>query len=271
MVKRDGNDQAELMSGHSKWSTIKRHKAAIDAKRGKAFSLIGKELTLAARQGGGNPDFNPQLRMCVQKARAANMPGDNIQKAIQKGTGELPSETIEELIYEGYGPGGVAIIVEVTTDNKNRTASEVRSVFTKLDGSLAGSGSLAFVFRRKGQFLIARDAVVENELLSIALDGGAEDVRTHDDHFDVQCDIGDYYVLSKLLEERGVRVESAELVYLPNTSVPVDDLETARKILRMIDRLDDLEDVKNVFANYEMSPEVLREAQNDLFARRAVT
>jgi YebC/PmpR family DNA-binding regulatory protein len=225
------------------------------------FSLLGKELTLAARHGGGNADFNPQLRTCIQKARAANMPGDNIQKAIQKGTGELPGETIEELIYEGYGPGGVAIIVEVTTDNKNRTASEVRSVFTKTEGSLTGPGSLAFVFQRKGQFLIARDAVAENELLDIALNGGAEDVRTHDDHFEIQCDIGDYYTLSRALEEHGVRVESGDLVYLPNTSVPVEGLDMARKILRLIDRLDDLEDVKNIFANYEMSPELFQEAQ----------
>ncbi len=250
------------MSGHSKWSTIKRHKAVIDAKRGKIFSLIGKELTLAAKRAGGNPDFNPQLRMLILKAKTANMPGENIQKAIKKGTGELPSDTIEELTYEGYGPGGVGIIVEVTTDNKNRTASDVRSTFTKSGGNLAGAGALAFVFQRKGQFLIALDKIQEDTLLDLALNNGAEDVKTHSDHFEVLCHVNDYYNLSKAFLDKKITVESEELVYLPSTSVPINDLETARKVLRLVEKLEDLDDVKDVFVNYDIDSEVLKQAQD---------
>ncbi|MDR1665682.1 MAG: YebC/PmpR family DNA-binding transcriptional regulator [Puniceicoccales bacterium] len=250
------------MSGHSKWSTIKRHKAAVDAKRGKMFSLIGKEISLAARRSGGSPDFNPQLRMLIQKAKTVNMPGDNIQKAIKKGTGELPGDLIEELIYEGYGPGGVGIIVEVTTDNKNRTASEIRSTFTKWGGNLAGAGALAFVFHRKGQILIAIDQVTEDKLLDIALNNGAEDVLTHGDHFEILCSVNDYDNLSKAIDEAHILTESSELVYFPHTSVLITDADTARKLLKLVERLEDLEEVKNVFTNDEMSPSLEEQIQS---------
>lgn len=245
------------MSGHSKWATTKRHKAAVDAKRGKIFSVISKELTLAARDGGGDPDMNPRLRTQIAKAKAANMPADNVERAIKKGTGEIEGVTIEELIYEGYGPGGVGLIVEVTTDNKNRSASEVRSTFSKHGGNLAGAGALAFNFQRKGQFLIAKDKAEEEQLMEIGLEGGAEDVVVEEDHFEVITDIGDYDNVATALEEAGITSESSELVYIPNSLVPVEDADTAKKVLRLIEVLDDLEDVKAVHSNYDIDDSLL--------------
>ncbi|MFP4351521.1 MAG: YebC/PmpR family DNA-binding transcriptional regulator [Puniceicoccaceae bacterium] len=245
------------MSGHSKWATTKRHKAAIDAKRGKIFSVISKELTLAARDGGGDPEFNPRLRTNIAKAKAANMPADNIDRAIKKGTGELEGSTIEELTYEGYGPGGVGLIVEVTTDNKNRSASEVRSTFTKNGGNLAGSGALSYNFQRKGQFLISSEGIDEDGLMEVVLEAGAEEVENNGDHFEVLCEMTDFDAVVQALEKAGIATESAELAYLPQTPVPVTDAETARQILRLIDALDDLEDVKSVFANYEIDDDLL--------------
>ncbi len=248
------------MSGHSKWATTKRHKAAIDAKRGKIFSVISKELTLSARDGGGDPEFNPRLRTNIAKAKAANMPADNIDRAIKKGTGELEGTTIEELTYEGYGPGGVGLIVEVTTDNKNRSASEVRSTFTKNGGNLAGSGALSYNFQRKGQFLVSADGVDEDGLMEVVLEAGAEEVENHGDHFEVLCEMTDFDAVVQALEKAGIATESAELAYLPQTPVPVSDADTARQILRLIDALDDLEDVKSVFANYKIDDELLGES-----------
>ncbi|MDR0647106.1 MAG: YebC/PmpR family DNA-binding transcriptional regulator [Puniceicoccales bacterium] len=248
------------MSGHSKWSTIKRHKAAIDAKRGKIFSLIGKEITLAAKVSGGNPEFNPQLRTLMLKAKAANMPGENIQKAIQKGTGEILGVQIEELIYEGYGPGGIGFIVEVTTDNKNRTVSDIRSTFTKYGGSLAGTGALAFNFQRKGQCLIASDKIGEDALLEVALNAGAEDVINKGDHFEVICQVNDFYALVKAFEDIQLETASAELVYLPINSIEIHDREWGEKILKLVEKLEDLEDVKNVFSNYDLDASLGLEA-----------
>ncbi|MEM8549441.1 MAG: YebC/PmpR family DNA-binding transcriptional regulator [Verrucomicrobiota bacterium] len=245
------------MSGHSKWATIKRAKAAVDAKRGKIFSVLSKELTIAAREGGGDPGFNPRLRTCIQKAKAANMPADNIDKAIKKGTGELPGVTYEELVYEGYGPGGVGVIVEVTTDNKNRSASEVRSTFTKCNGNLAGAGALAFNFQRKGHFIIAGDATEEDTLMEVALDAGADDVQNQDDHFEVTCEIADYHTLSQALEDKAISCESSEIAYLPNNEVTVTDKDVAKQVLRLIDLLEELEDVKAVHSNVDLAPELL--------------
>ena len=242
------------MSGHSKWSTIKRHKALVDAKRGKMFSIIGKEITLAVKSGGKNPDFNPQLRTLLAKAKSANMPNDNIQKAIQKGTGEIPGQQIEELIYEGYGPNGVGFIVEVTTDNKNRAVSDVRNAFSKCGGNLANSGALAFTFQRKGQFLISKDKIDEDKLLEIALDAGAEDVITEADHYEVTSAPTDFYKLSKALEDAKIEPDSGDLVYIPVTTVPINDAETGSKLLKLVERLDELEDVKEVYTNYELDP-----------------
>ncbi len=245
------------MSGHSKWATIKRAKAAVDAKRGKIFSVLSKEITIAAREGGGDPEFNPRLRTCILKAKGSNMPSDNIDKAIKKGTGELPGVTYEELVYEGYAPGGVGVIVEVTTDNKNRSASEVRSTFTKCNGNLAGAGALAFNFQRKGQFIIAGDATDEDSLMEVALEAGAEDVLNEGDHFEVICEISEYHNVSNALEEKGIKCESSEMAYLPNNEVTVTDKDIAKQVLRLIDLLEDLEDVKAVHSNVDLDESML--------------
>ncbi|MDR0740213.1 MAG: YebC/PmpR family DNA-binding transcriptional regulator [Puniceicoccales bacterium] len=251
------------MSGHSKWATTKRHKAAVDAKRGKMFSILSKEITIAVRDGGKDPEFNPRLRTVILKAKAANMPADNVKKAIQKGTGEIPGMSIEELIYEGYGPGGIGMIVEVTTDNKNRTVSEVRSTFGKCGGNLAGAGALAFSFQRKGQFIIDRTKIAEENLMEIVLDAGAEDVKVDDECYEVLSAVANYDAVAHALEKAGIEVASSELAYIPNNTIAINDEETAKKILRMEERLEDLEDVKNVFANYEISDELLEKIDRE--------
>lgn len=245
------------MSGHSKWATIKRHKAAIDAKRGKIFSVISKELTIAARDGGGDPEFNPRLRMVIAKAKASNMPSDNVDRAIKKGTGELPGVVYEELVYEGYGPGGVGVIVEVTTDNKNRSASEVRSTFTKNNGNLAGAGALAFNFQRKGQFIISSDKTDEDTLMEVAIEAGADDIVNNGDHFEVTCEITEFDAVSTALNEKGIEPDSSELAYIPNTLVPVADPDIVKQVLRLTETLDDLEDVKAVWSNYDIDEALL--------------
>jgi YebC/PmpR family DNA-binding regulatory protein len=251
------------MSGHSKWATTKRHKAAVDAKRGKMFSILSKEITIAVRDGGKDPEFNPRLRTVIQKAKAANMPADNVKKAIQKGTGEIPGVIIEELIYEGYGPAGIGVIVEVTTDNKNRTVSEVRSTFVKCGGNLAGAGALAFSFQRKGQLIIDRKKITEDKLMEMVLDAGAEDVKVDDDCYEVLTAVADYDTVANALENAGVAVDSSELAYIPSNTIAVADEESAKKVLRLVERLEDLEDVKNVFANYEISDELLEKIDRE--------
>jgi len=245
------------MSGHSKWATTKRHKAAVDAKRGKIFSVISKEISLATRDGGKDPEFNPRLRTLILKAKQSNMPSDNIDRAIKKGAGELGGITIEELLYEGYAPGGVGLIVEVTTDNKNRSASEVRSTFSKGGGNLAGVGALAFNFKRKGQFLLALEKIAEDELTELALENEAEDVLIEDDHYEVICEVSEFDRLAEAFENKGIEPDSSELAYIPNTLVTIEDEETARKILNLIESLEDLENVKSVHGNYDMNKALL--------------
>lgn len=240
------------MAGHSKWANTKHRKAAVDAKKGKIFSVISKELTLAARNGGGDPGFNPRLRTILNKAKAANMPADNVDRAIKKGTGELPGVEYIELLYEGYGPGGVGIVIEVTTDNKNRSASEVRSTLTKHGGNLAGPGALSHFFNRQGQFIIDSEKVSEDRLMEIALEAGAEDIRNEGDHFEVVCALSDFDTLSQALEDAGIPAEESNLAYMPTSSIPVTDADAARKCLRLIEALEDLEDVQHVYANYEI-------------------
>ena len=247
------------MSGHSKWATTKRHKAAVDAKRGKIFSVISKEITLAARDSGKDPEFNPRLRTLIAKAKQANMPADNIDRAIKKGTGELGGVIIEELLYEGYAPGGVGLMVEVTTDNKNRSASEVRSTFSKGGGNLAGAGALAFNFKRKGQFLVSKEKVDEDTITELALENDAEDVIAEKEHFEVICETGEYDKLAEAFEKAGITADSSELAYLPNNLVPITDEDVARKIFKLIDALEELEDVKSVHGNYDMEDTLLQE------------
>ncbi|MDR0595098.1 MAG: YebC/PmpR family DNA-binding transcriptional regulator [Puniceicoccales bacterium] len=248
------------MSGHSKWATTKRHKEAVDSKRGKLFSLIGKELTIAARLGGGDPDFNARLRNLIQKAKAANMPAENIKKAIQKGTGEVPGFTIEELLYEAYIAGGVGLVIEVTTDNKNRAASEVRSTLTKCGGNLATPGALMFNFQRVGQIFIPKSAIGEDKLMDMVLSAGANDLKTDDEEcYEVLCPISEFYNLENVLSEAKVAVQSSELAYIPNTVVEITDQDVADKLMRIMEKLDDLDDVKNVFANFELGDNIVVE------------
>ena len=245
------------MSGHSKWATTKRHKAAVDAKRGKIFSVISKELMLTARDGGGDAEFNPRLRTLILKAKQANMPAENVERAIKKGTGELEGTIIEELLYEGYAPGGVGLIIEVTTDNKNRSASEVRSTLGKGGGNLAGAGALSYNFKRKGQFLIAKDKVDEDTLTELALENDANDIVAEEEHFEVLSEVSEFDKLTQALNAAEIEADSAELVYLPENLVSVSDENIARQVLRLIDNLDELEDVKAVHSNYDIDEALL--------------
>jgi YebC/PmpR family DNA-binding regulatory protein len=245
------------MSGHSKWATTKRHKAAVDAKRGKIFSVISKEITLAARDGGKDPEFNPRLRTLINKAKQSNMPADNIDRAVKKGTGELGGAIIEELLYEGYGPGGVGLIVEVTTDNKNRSASDVRSTFSKGGGNLAGAGAVAFNFKRKGQFLLAKEKIGEDALTELALENDAEDVLVEVEHYEVICETAHYDQIADALSKSKISPDSSELAYIPDNVVQVTDEDMARKILKLVDNLEDLEDVKAVHGNYDIDDALL--------------
>lgn len=245
------------MSGHSKWATTKRHKAAIDAKRGKIFSAIAKDITLAARDGGGDPTFNPRLRTFINKAKAANMPNDNIDRAVKKGTGELPGVEYFELLYEGYGPGGIGIIVQVTTDNKNRAASEVRSTFGKHGGNLATPGALTHFFNRQGQFLIAAEKTSEDQLMELLLEAGVEEIIDNEDHFEVRCAIGDYDSVATALEKAGIEPDNSEIAYIPTSYTPVTDKDAAQKLIRLTEALDDLEDSQGVFDNSEIAPDLL--------------
>ncbi len=247
------------MSGHSKWATTKRHKGLVDAKRGKIFSNLAKEITLAAKTSGGDPESNVRLRAILLRARAASMPKDNIDRAIKKGTGEIEGVTYEELVYEGYAPAGVCVIVEVMTDNKNRAVSEVRSVFTKNGGNMGSSGSVAFNFNRKGQILIAADATTEDELMEVALEAGAEDVINNEDHFEVLTAISDFDAVLQALDAKGIKPTESELAYLPSVTVPINDAETAAKIQKLTDALEDLDDVKAVWTNDDIADGLLPE------------
>jgi YebC/PmpR family DNA-binding regulatory protein len=247
------------MSGHSKWATTKHHKAAQDAKKGKIFSVISKEITLAARNGGGDPNFNPRLRTLLAKAKSANMPADNVDRAVKKGTGELPGVEYVELLYEGYAPGGVGLMVEVTTDNKNRSASEVRSTFNKLGGNLAGAGALAHNFSRQGQFLISAGKTNEDDLMELVLEAGAEDIINNEDHFEVLCPMQEFDNVAQAIEKAGLEPDESGLAYIPSSEIPVEDADTARKCLRLIDALENLEDVQHVYANFDIADDLLEE------------
>jgi YebC/PmpR family DNA-binding regulatory protein len=242
------------MAGHSKWAKVKRLKAVTDARKGKVFSRFSREITIAAKSGGGDPGMNPRLRTILLKAKEANMPADNIERAIKKGTGELPGVAYEDVTYEGYGPGGVAMIVKVTTDNKNRAASEVRSVFTKFGGNLAGAGAVAFQFLHAGQFLISKGKTTEDKLMEVALEAGADDVLTTDEGFEVRCNIHAFDKVAHALEHAGIKPDSSEIAYIPTTTVPVTDAHVAQTLEKLHDALDELDDVQNVFSNEELDP-----------------
>ncbi len=247
------------MSGHSKWSTIKRKKGAADAKRGQIFSRLSKEITLAAKNGGGDPDMNPKLRTVLLKARAENMPIDNMERAIKKGTGELPGVVYEEFVYEGYAPNGVAVVIEVTTDNKNRAASDVRSTFSKNGGNLGGAGSVAFMFHRNGQFIISKEKTDEDTLMEVALDAGAEDLKVEEEYFEVLAPLTEFDHVSQALSQAGIEADNAELAYLPENLTPITSADDAKQVMRLIDALDDLDDVQNVFHNADIPAEYMPE------------
>jgi YebC/PmpR family DNA-binding regulatory protein len=250
------------MAGHSKWSKVKRFKGALDAKRGKIFSRYSKEIMVAARTGGGDLNLNPRLRTAVVAARAQNMPNDTIERAIKKGTGEIAGGVLEELIYEGYGPGGAAIIVEAATDNKNRTAADIRSIFSKNNGHLAASGSVSYMFRRKGLITIARDAVDEERLMEIALEAGAEDLATDEDLYVVTTPQDRLYQVGEAIRNVGIHAESQKLTFLAGTMVPIDQEVLASQVLRLCDALEENDDVQNVYSNFDISDELLTKLSN---------
>jgi len=242
------------MSGHSKWSKIKRAKGALDAKRGKIFSKLGKEISVACKHGGGDPGFNPRLRTILMKARASNMPVDNIDRAIKKGTGELEGVNYEELTYECYAPGGVALIVDLLTDNKNRTAAEIRAILTKHGGHLATAKHL---FHRKGQIVIPKEQIAEDELMGLVLDAGAEDMVIDDETYEITTDPHQFEAVHKAVEARKLKPVSAEISWLPLTPVTVTDEKTAKAILDLIELLEDHEDVQNVHSSADIPDDVM--------------
>jgi YebC/PmpR family DNA-binding regulatory protein len=240
------------MSGHSKWATIKHKKGALDAKRGKVFTKIIREMTIAARLGGGDPDSNPRLRTAVDKAKAANMPADNIKRAIQKGTGELDGTTYEDLLLEGYGPGGVAILVEGTTDNRNRSVSEIRHIFTKHGGNLGGAGSVAYMFKPKGVIAIAAEKTTEDKLMEIALDAGADDIVTESAGFSVYTTPQTFEAVRDAIKKAGIEPDEAEIKKLADNNIALEGTK-AQQLLKLVEALDDNDDVSTVWDNSDIS------------------
>ena len=247
------------MAGHSKWANIKHRKGRADAARGKVFSRLAKEMTVAARMGGGDPDANINLRMLIGKSKAVNMPNDNIDRAIKKGTGELEGGALEELVYELYAPGGVALIVEALTDNKNRAASDIKNVLTKNGASLAQQGSVSRMFQRKGQILISTDSVDEEVLMDLVLEAGAEDMQREGDQFEVLTAFGDYAVVANALSDAGIETVSSETTMISDLPTEITELEQAQKLLRLVDLLEELDDVQNVYPGFDIDDALLEE------------
>jgi YebC/PmpR family DNA-binding regulatory protein len=243
------------MAGHSKWANIKHRKAAQDAKKGKAFTRVAKEIMLAAKNGG-DPDMNPRLRTALAAARAVNLPKDKIETAIKKGTGELQAETMEEIVYEGYGPAGVAVMVEVATDNRNRTVAEIRHIFSKAGGNLGETGSVNWMFDKKGILIFPKEGFDEDQLMEAGLEAGAEDVITEDDAFEVHTAPEDFHAVQQAFDDAGLAYASAEVTLVPQNTVDLDK-DTAEKVLRLIDNLEDNDDVQNVSTNADFPDEVL--------------
>lgn len=245
------------MSGHSKWSTIKHKKGAADAKRGKIFTKIIKEITLAARLGGGDPEGNPRLRQAIVAAKAENMPKDNIEKAIKKGSGELGDGTVyEETVYEGYGPGGVAVLVEVMTDNKNRTVSEIRHIFTKHGGNLGENGCVSWMFDKKGTIIFSKDEVDEDELMEIVLEAGGDDVADEESEYEVITDPGSFESVKSAIDNAGLKYILAEISMVPQTTVKLDE-QKAAQMLKLMEKMEDNDDVQNVYANFDIPDEIM--------------
>jgi YebC/PmpR family DNA-binding regulatory protein len=238
------------MSGHSKWATIKHKKAALDAKRGKVFTRIIKEIMIAARSGG-DPDANPRLRTAILAAKAVSMPADNIKRAVMRGSGELEGGQIDELTYEGYGPGGAAIVVEVATDNKNRTVSEIRHIFSKHGGDMGSPGSVAWMFERKGQILIERDKAKEDDLMNLVLEAGADDLRDDGENWEVITAPENLHTVGETISKAGIPAVSAQVAFIPKNTVPVEGANVGR-LLKLTEALEDHDDVQNVFSNFDI-------------------
>lgn len=239
------------MAGHSKWAKVKHFKGAVDAKRGKIFAKLSKEITIAVKIGGGDPDMNPRLRMVLLKSRSANMPNDNIDRAIKKGTGQGETVNYEDQTYEVYGPGGVAMLVELSTDNRNRTAAEIRSLLTKNNGTLATAGAVSRLFQRKGQIVISREAANEDQLMEVALEAGAEDFKSETEGYEILTEPANFEKVHKAVEAKGIKCGSAEIMHLPIITVPVADPSIAASVTRLVDALEDHDDVKEVYTNAE--------------------
>ena len=246
------------MSGHSKWKTNKGKKMATDAVRGATFTKVIKELTVAAREGGGNPDNNSRLRAAIARAREANMPSDNVKMAIKRGTGELPGVVYETVMYEAYGPAGVALLIEALTDNKNRTTAEVRNIMSKKGGNLAGAGSVSWMFTKKGYLLIEKSQAKEDELMSIALDAGAEDFKADDKNYEIITSIQDLENVKQAIQNKGIKWLDAELTMIPSSTIKVAGNE-AKQLLSLVDTLEEHDDVQQVYANFDIPDEILEQ------------
>jgi YebC/PmpR family DNA-binding regulatory protein len=247
------------MSGHSKWSTIKRKKGAIDAKRGKIFTRLIKEITVAARTGGGDPDGNPRLRSAIATAKTENMPKDNIARAIKKGTGEIAGEIYEEILYEGYGPGGVAVLVECMTDNRNRTVADIRHFFSKSSGNLGESGCVAWMFEKKGLIQVEKEKYSEEEIMDLALEAGADDVVEEDNVYQILTEPEEFNDICSALEEEGVEFIEAELSMIPKNTIEVVEEGPARALLKLLENLEDHDDVQKVHANFDIDESLMEQ------------
>ena len=244
------------MAGHSKWANIKHRKAAVDAKRGKIFTKLIRELTVAAKEGGGDPESNPRLRTAVATAKGANMPNDTIERAVKRGTGDIEGVVYNEIFYEGYGPGGSAVYVKTLTDNRNRTVSEIRRIFTKHGGGLGENGCVAWMFDLKGRIAFAEDSVDEDTLFDLVIDAGADDVRTEDSDIVVITPTDNYETIKKAVSDSGIQYESAEVTMIPQTNVRIEGRD-AEHMIRLMEALEDSDDVQNVYANFDIDEQLL--------------
>ena len=246
------------MSGHSKWATIKHKKGALDAKRGKIFTRLIKEISIAAKNGGGDPDSNPRLRTAILAAKSENMPADNIKRAIQRGTGELPGAVYEEFQLEGYGPGGVAVLLDINTDNRNRTVSEIRHVFGKNGGNMASAGAVAYMFHKKGDIVVPKSAASEDDLMGIVLEAGADDLRDDGDNWEVVTDPGSFEAVVEAVKKAGITPASAEVAMIPQTYVKLEG-QQATTMIRLVEALEEHDDVQNVHSNFDIDAKLLEE------------
>lgn len=252
------------MAGHSKWANIRHRKAVVDARRGKLFTRLAREITIAARLGGGDPEANPRLRIAIENARAANMPMENIRRAILRGTGELQGEggQLEEILYEGYGPFGVALVIEVATDNRNRAVSQLRATLNRLGGSLGESGSVLWNFERKGVLYVEGEGLTEEAMIEHALEAGADDVARGDGNYIVYCAASQLAACQKALQERGLQVKEAKLEWIPKSTVRIESRDHAERLLKFLEALEELDDVQNVYSNFEMDDALMEELQH---------